>query len=161
MRQRAMRTEVTGIVARGILLSPGHDYLRVLPLLLLVLVLHVPPVAAAGGDTGTGDNCRTHTATTACDSDSAWCKNNKALCNPENRGRCGKRRGDWYGASRPVATAGEAKKLLLNYFTGPDYTVSEVTEKRWGYKSDILDKSGKIVDRVMIDKRSGRIRSLN
>lgn len=106
------------------------------------------------------DNCRKKSGTADCASDPAWCKNNEDTCNPEMRGRCGKRRGDWYGASKPVLTAAEARRLLDNYFVGKDYTVSAISEKKWGFKADILDKNSKIVDRIMLDKRSGRIRSI-
>jgi hypothetical protein len=91
----------------------------------------------------------------------AWCKSREGLCDPEMRGRCGKQRGDWYGASQPVANVEEARELLQSFFTGKEYHVSEITEKKWGFKADILDKNGTVVDRVMIDKRSGRIRSLD
>lgn len=96
-----------------------------------------------------------------CDTGPAWCKSEEGACSPEKRGRCGKRRGDWYGARQPVTTAAEARRLLLNYFTGHEYTVSEVVEKKWGFKADVFDRDGKVIDRVMIDKRSGRIRSLD
>ena len=76
------------------------------------------------------------------------------------RGRCGKRRGDWYGASQPVTSAAEAERLLGNFFAGQEYSVSAVTEKKWGFTADIRDKDKKVIDQVMIDKRSGRIRSL-
>ncbi|MHB8122069.1 MAG: hypothetical protein ACYDG4_07930 [Desulfuromonadaceae bacterium] len=89
-----------------------------------------------------------------------WYKGRAVTCSPEMRGRCGKRRGDLYGARQPVTDATEARKLLLQYFAGEEYTVSEVTERRWGFKAEIIDKDGTVVDRVMIDKRSGRIRSL-
>lgn len=89
-----------------------------------------------------------------------WCKDEGVSCRPEMRGRCGKRRGDWYGASHAVPDATEARRLLLNYFAGQGYTVSDVREKRWGFKAEILDRNGKAVDSVMIDRRSGRIRSL-
>jgi len=95
-----------------------------------------------------------------CDAGPAWCRSEGTTCRPEMRGRCGKRRGDWYGARQPVATATEARGLLLDYFAGQGYTVSEVTEKRWGFRADVLDKDGNVIDRVMIDRRSGRIRSL-
>lgn len=94
------------------------------------------------------------------DAVSGWYKGRTVTCRPEMRGRCGKRRGDWYGARRPVTGAPEARKLLLHYFAGQEYAVSEVTERRWGFKADLIDKDGTVVDRVMIDKRSGRIRSL-
>lgn len=95
-----------------------------------------------------------------CDANPAWCKNERGSLSPEMRGRCGKRRGDWYGARQPVANVTDARALLVNYFAGKGYTVSEVNEKKWGFRAEILDRDGKLVDRVMIDKRSGRIRSL-
>jgi hypothetical protein len=95
-----------------------------------------------------------------CGAGSLWCKSEEATCRPEMRGRCGKRQGDWYGARQAVADLSQARALLLNYFSGRGYTVSGITEKRWGFRAEILDKDGNIIDRVMIDKRSGRIRSL-
>lgn len=128
-------------------------------LLYMLLLAAAPAIAASTA--GDAKNCRTHTGKMDCDSGPAWCKSEEGSCNPEMRGRCGKRRGDWYGARQAVPNAVEARVLLLNYFAGREYTVSEVTEKRWGFRADILDKSGKVIDCVMLDKRSGRIRSLN
>lgn len=133
-----------------------------LPLLLSVLLLTAMPVASAQAESAAGEamNGRKHDMKMDCDAGPPWCKNEKGSCSPEMRGRCGKRRGDWYGARKSVATAEEARSLLLNYFIGQGYTVSEVAEKKWGFRAEILDKNGKVVDLVMIDKRSGRIRSL-
>lgn len=133
-----------------------------LPLLLGLLLLTAPPVSAAQAENGAGDtgHGRMQRGKMDCESGPAWCKSDDGTCRTEMRGRCGKRRGDWYGASQPVATAGEARRLLQNYFAGQGYTVSEPAEKKWGFKAEIIDKSGKIIDRVMIDKRTGRIRSL-
>jgi len=124
-----------------------------LPLLLCMLLFAAGPAVAAspGEQAGEAKNCRKHDMKTECD----------AACTPEMRGRCGKRLGDWYGARQPVTSAAEARALLMNYFSGQGFTVSEVIEKRWGFRAEILDKDGTVVDRVMIDKRSGRIRSLN
>lgn len=133
-----------------------------LPVLLGLLLLAVPPVPtqAENGVERTGHG-RMQRGKMDCDTAPLWCKSEDGTCRPEMRGRCGKRRGDWYGASQPVPTAAEARRLLQNYFTGQEYTVSELIEKKWGFKAEIVDKSGKIIDRVMIDKRTGRIRSLN
>ncbi len=134
-----------------------------LPLLLCLLLFAAGPAAAAqaGEQAGEAKNFRPHGGKMDCDTGPAWCKSEEGSCNPEMRGRCGKRRGDWYGARQPVADATEARRLLLNYYTGLEYTVSEVVEKKWGFRAEIIDKNGKVVDRVMIDKRSGRIRSLD
>lgn len=134
---------------------------RYLALLLFLLLAVAPAVAAQNGEgAGVEKKCRNHDLNMDCDGGPDWCKNERGMCSPEMRGRCGKRRGDWYGASQPVTTAAEAREQLQSYFTGQGFTVSEVTEKRWGFRANIIDKDGKTVDQVMIDKRSGRIRSL-
>ncbi len=106
-------------------------------------------------------NCRKAGMGSGDSSGPAWRKNGSATCGAGMRGRCGKQRGDWYGASQPVAGASQAHNLLANYYTGQGYTVSEVVEKKWGFIAVILDANGKAIDHVMIDKRSGRIRSLD
>lgn len=133
-----------------------------LPLLLCMLLLAAGSARAdqSGERAGEAENFRARGGKMGSDVGPAWWKNGEGTCRPEMRGRCGKRRGDWYGARQPVANAAEARGLLLNYFAGQEYTVSGVIEKKWGYKAEILDKSGTVVDRVMIDKRTGRIRSL-
>jgi hypothetical protein len=81
-------------------------------------------------------------------------------CSLEKRGWCGKRRGDWYGARRPVASREDARQQLILYYSDQQMTVAEIAEKPWRYEADLLDNCGKVVDRVMIDKRSGRVRSI-
>jgi hypothetical protein len=130
-----------------------------IPLLLSLLLLAAQPVAVAQAENGAGE--ARHGMKRDCDAGPPWCKSGDGMCRPEMRGRCGKRRGDWYGARQPVVDAAEARALLLSYFSGQEYTVSEVTEKKWGFRATILDKDGKVIDRVMIDRRSGRIRSLD
>lgn len=134
-----------------------------LPFLLFIqLVAAFPAVSAQNGTHESEQkNYRTHNGKMDCDAGPAWCNSEEGACSSEMRGRCGKRRGDWYGARQPVVDAADARRLFLNYFTGREYSVSEVSEKKWGYRADILDRNGKVIDRVMIDKRSGRIRSLN
>jgi hypothetical protein len=81
-------------------------------------------------------------------------------CSPEKRGWCGKRKGDWYGARRPVTSISDAREQFTRYFAGQQMTVAEVAERRWRFEADVLDSCRKVVDRVMIDKRSGRVRSI-
>lgn len=136
---------------------------QILPLLLFLLILTELPVAAAqtehsSAETGTDQN---HDEKHEFASPPLICNGEKGTCTPEMRGRCGKRRGDWYGARQPVATATDARVLLQNYYAGQGYTVSEVSEKKWGFRATVFDSNGMVIDRVMIDKRSGRIRSLN
>ena len=133
-----------------------------LPLMLCLLLMAAQPGGAAQsvGNAVEVKSGRTHSGKMDCDTGPAWCKGEGVSCTPEMRGRCGKRRGDWYGARQPVATAAEARELLRSYFAGREYTLSEVSEKKWGFRADILDRNGSVIDRVMIDKRFGRIRSL-
>jgi hypothetical protein len=133
-----------------------------LSLFLCVLLLEAGPVLASQGTKNSGEVniCQLSRNKMDCAAGDAWCKSEEATCRPEMRGRCGKRQGDWYGARQPVVDVSEARGLLQNYFSGCGYTVSGITEKRWGFRAEIIDKDGKVVDRVMIDKRSGRIRSL-
>lgn len=84
----------------------------------------------------------------------------QCLESKERRGWCGKLRGDHYGARHPVKTAQEAQRLLNSFFSDTDLTVTDLTEKKWRYHATVIDKNGAIVDRVIIDKRSGRIRSI-
>ena len=129
--------------------------------MLLLCSLLISPVSAADRVDSAQKPCQKNSGKSECGSDPSWCKSREGVCAPELRGRCGKRRGDWYGEPQPVSTAAEARKLLLNYFSGQEYTVSDVLEKKWGFRADILDRDSKVIDRVMIDKRSGRIRSLD
>lgn len=135
---------------------------RYLLLLLTVLLLAAHPFAAARAEGGAGEagDCRTPGMKMDCNLGQAWCKDMKGSCSPEMRGRCGKRRGDWYGASQPVASAGEARKILQDYFAGQGYAISEIVEGKWGFRTEIIGKDGKVVDRILIDRRFGRIRSI-
>ena len=106
------------------------------------------PVEAAGG-------------TSAGQRDKECCKKSADdACSLEKRGWCGKRKGDWYGARRPVTSIADARIQLTKYFSGQQLVVAEVAERPWRFEADVLDACGKVVDRVMIDKRSGRVRSI-
>ena len=66
----------------------------------------------------------------------------------------------WYGAKITVKTAEEAKKILQEYFSKDDVKIGQITERRWFFRAEILDKKDALVDVVIIDKRTGRIRSI-
>ena len=66
----------------------------------------------------------------------------------------------WYGAKISVKTAEEAKKILLEYFSTDKVKIGRITERKWFFMAEIVDKSDVIVDVVIIDKRTGRIRSI-
>lgn len=90
----------------------------------------------------------------ACQScmDRGWNNTYNGYCNNQNWG-C-------YGARKIVTSVAEARRDLLEYYAGTDVKVGKILEKSGYFKAEILDKSDKLVDRVIIHKRSGRIRSI-
>jgi hypothetical protein len=65
-----------------------------------------------------------------------------------------------YGAKDPVRTAEEARKRLERFFAEDDATVGKITNHDTYYEAEIHDGDRDLVDRVIIDKRTGRIRSI-
>jgi len=75
-------------------------------------------------------------------------------------GYCQGPRWGWYGARTPVTTADDARKHLEKYFEGQSVTIGSITEQGMFFKADIKDHEGRLIDQVIIHKRSGRIRSI-
>lgn len=75
-------------------------------------------------------------------------------------GYCRGPRWGWYGARTPVHTQDEARKHLEKFFEGQEVEIGPITEGGRFFRADILDKDKNVVDRVIIDRRTGRIRSL-
>ena len=73
---------------------------------------------------------------------------------------CPRRHADHYGARQPVQTPEEAKQRLSLFFRVPPPQISLLKEFRMGYIADITKPDGTQLDRVIIDKRTGRIRSI-
>lgn len=65
-----------------------------------------------------------------------------------------------YGAKQPVATAKEARRVLEERFKGQGVEVGKIEEKELFFEAEILDRRGSVVDKVIVDKRTGRIRSI-
>ena len=67
-----------------------------------------------------------------------------------------------YGARRAVKTADDAKQAIEKYYSGTGQTVrvGKIEERRWFYEAEILNPEGTLIDRLIIDKRAGRIRSI-
>jgi hypothetical protein len=74
----------------------------------------------------------------------------------------GRRGGGPYGARVTVATAEDARQVIETYFAGQGRKVSvgPMAERPWFFIADVLDKEQKPIDRVIVDKRTGRIRSI-
>lgn len=72
----------------------------------------------------------------------------------------GSRRG-WYGARKKVLTLKEAEIILMEYFSRyGDMKVVNIQERKRFFIAEIRDKNDSIVDIVILDKRTGRIRSI-
>jgi hypothetical protein len=68
-----------------------------------------------------------------------------------------------YGVRKPVTTADQAKQVIEFYLTcnkNQGLTVGNIEEKKWYFEAEILDQDKKATDKVIVDKRSGRIRSI-
>lgn len=73
---------------------------------------------------------------------------------------CPRRHADHYGARQPVHSPDEAVELLARFYRLPPERIQLHKERRNGFIIDILNPDGSPADRVIIDKWSGRIRSI-
>jgi hypothetical protein len=67
-----------------------------------------------------------------------------------------------YGKRRVVKTADEAKQLVEAYFSslGQNVSVGRIEERRIFYFVEILNSDGALIDKAIVDRRTGRIRSI-
>ncbi len=65
-----------------------------------------------------------------------------------------------YGERRAVQSRGDAQRMLNDYYVRRNMRIGPIKENQFYYEADILDRNNRFVDRVIIDKRSGRIRSI-
>jgi hypothetical protein len=72
---------------------------------------------------------------------------------------CQGKRWGRYGAKDPVKSVDEARKRLEEFYANEDVVIGKITERQLHFEAEVADKDGELVDRVIIDKRSGRIRS--
>jgi hypothetical protein len=66
----------------------------------------------------------------------------------------------WYGAKRAVKSVQEARKILGEYLKGYDVLIDTIREKEWFFEAEIKDKNNTLLDILIVDKRTGRIRSI-
>jgi len=71
----------------------------------------------------------------------------------------GPREGE-YGQRKTIRTEAEARKILMNYFSPQRATIGEIRERGWFFEAEIRDIHNIPIDRVIIDKRTGRMRSI-
>ncbi|MDA8077601.1 MAG: hypothetical protein M0Z79_01560 [Nitrospiraceae bacterium] len=78
----------------------------------------------------------------------------------EDRSPYGGFRGGAYGEKRAVATVDDARRILHEYFGKRGLRVGDIREKELYFEADILDPRGAVVDKVIVNRRNGRIRSI-
>jgi len=67
----------------------------------------------------------------------------------------------WYGAKRIVKTPVEAHEILQQFYvTRKGVRIHRIIEAPTFYRAEIIDKNGALLDMVIIDKNTGRIRSI-
>lgn len=82
-------------------------------------------------------------------------------CRPTFGNYCQGPRWGWYGAKRMIKSPAEAIDALHHMYADlPDTKIGRITEKPRFFEAEILDKNGNLIDLVIIDKKSGRIRSI-
>jgi hypothetical protein len=65
-----------------------------------------------------------------------------------------------YGEKKEVLTPGDAEKMLKQYFAKKNVMIGEIREKELYFEAEVRDKDNKVIDKVIVDKRTGRIRSI-
>ena len=65
-----------------------------------------------------------------------------------------------YGQKQKIRSSPEARNVLKKYFAGKDLIIGEVVEKKLYFEADIMDRKGAVIDKVIVDKRTGRVRSI-
>ena len=54
----------------------------------------------------------------------------------------------------------DAQRMLNDYYMRRNMRIGPIRENRSYFEADVLDRNNRFTDRVIIDKRSGRIRSI-
>jgi hypothetical protein len=75
-------------------------------------------------------------------------------------GYCMGRERGWYGARKSVSTPEEARKILKEFFAGEDVIIGTIRDRRGFFEAEIKDKKDELIDVVIVDKHTGRIRSI-
>ncbi len=74
---------------------------------------------------------------------------------------CPGHRWGWYGASREVKSIEEARNILIEYCASAnDIKIGRIKERKRFFEAEIYDKDNNLIDRVLIDKKTGRMRSI-
>ncbi len=74
--------------------------------------------------------------------------------------------GDWcpmwgeYGARKSVKTVSETKRILQEYFKNEPVVIGKIKERKLFFEAEIKNKNNNLIDVVIVDRRTGRIRSI-
>jgi hypothetical protein len=67
----------------------------------------------------------------------------------------------WYGARKVVRTPIEAREILEKFFLpNSGIKVGKIRVRNYFFEADIFNRNGVRIDLVIIDKRTGRIRTI-
>lgn len=65
-----------------------------------------------------------------------------------------------FGEKKEITTAEEARKAFKKHFEKKDLSIGDVIEKELYFEAEIKDRKNTVIDKVVVDKRTGRIRSI-
>jgi uncharacterized membrane protein YkoI len=65
-----------------------------------------------------------------------------------------------YGERKAIKTERDARKILLRHFSPGRETIGEIRDRNLFFEVEIKSRDNKTIDRIIIDKRTGRIRSV-
>jgi len=65
-----------------------------------------------------------------------------------------------YGEKSAIGTAEEALQAFKRHFKKKDVVIGEIVEKELYFETEIRDRNNTVIDKVIVDKRTGRIRSI-
>jgi hypothetical protein len=74
-------------------------------------------------------------------------------------GYCKGPRWGWYGAGRQVKTEEEVRELVTEFLDETDLVTGEIQERETYYEIEVKDEGGEVIDLLIVDKRTCRIRS--
>ncbi len=66
----------------------------------------------------------------------------------------------WYGERRPVLTEKEAVNLIKDFFRERKVIIGDIQKRRHFFRVEILNENGGLIDIIIIDRRTGRMRSI-
>ena len=65
-----------------------------------------------------------------------------------------------YGQRRVVVSKEDARRILKQYFFRRNVKIGAIWERKFYFEAEIRDRKDNLLDIVLIDKRTGRIRSI-